>query len=242
MTYYGQHLLDDDDDGNDGQPPPTYESTSSPSSHQPSTVGSNTNNHEGNSNTAPEPVPSLAGIPDSSAFNGYGLLEREHGIVALYFVIDPRVPRGWKAAPWEAALVVKCPDVPRLMRDGFFWSADNIVPEEGFIRAAHPQSRALGYSHVRTWILTDKPESRNGHGTPKWVAYLEVAATAIQTLTGFRPQSLTRAHIWKANAWDVHGRAIYHYDSYAPAENYNCVYDDMPLRGWWPWPRREDRE
>jgi hypothetical protein len=166
----------------------------------------------------------------------------EHGIVSLCFVIDPRVPRTWEAAPWEATLTVRCPDVPRLMREGLFWSVDNIVPEEGFIQAAPPHSKASGYSHVRTWILTDKPESRGGHGTPEWVACLEVFATAIEALTGLRPQNLTRAHIWKANAWDVHRRLIYNYDSYAPAQNYNCVYDDTPLRGWWPWPRGEDRE
>ena len=251
MTCYGRHLLDDDDDGKDGQPPPTYESISSPSSHQPATTAGTTNNLKESSNTAPvppqpvpQPVPSLFGLPASSAFNRDIPLGMELGIVSLCFVIDPRVPRAWKAAPWEATLTVKCADVPRLMREGLFWSVDNIVPEEGFIQAAPPQShsRAFGYSHVRTWILTDKPESRGGHGTPDWVACLEVYATAIEALTGFRPQNLTRAHIWKANAWDVHGRTIYNYDSYAPAQNYNCVYDDMPLQGWWPWPRREDRE
>ncbi len=249
MTCYGRHLQDGGDDGNDGQPPPTYESILSLSSHQPSTTKDTTDNNKENSNTAPvpqpvlKPVPSLAGLPDSSAFNTvYSLLGREHGIVSIGFVIDPRVPRAWKAAPWEATLTVKCPDVPRLMREGFFWSADNIVPEEGFMKAVGPRSRAYGYSHVRTWILTDKPESRGRHGNSQWVACLEVSATAIETLTGFMPQNMTRAHIWKANAWDEHGRTIYNYDSYTPAQNYNCVYDDTPLRGWWPWPRREDGE
>ena len=169
----------------------------SPSSDQ--TVEGSTDNHEGNSNTGPvsqqvpqpgpQPVPSLDGLPASSASNGYSLLVREHGIASLCFVIDPSAPRAGKAAPWEATFTVNCADVPRLMREGLFWSTDNIVPEEGFVRAAHPQSRALGYSHVRTQILTDKPESRGGHGGLEWVASFEVAATAIETLTGFRPQN-----------------------------------------------------
>ena len=109
------------------------------------------------------------------------------------------------------------------MREGLFWSVNNIVSDEGFIQAAYPQSRALGYPHVRTWILTDKLESRGGHGTPDWVACLEVTVPAIEALTRFRPQNLTRAHPGRTDAWGVHRRPIYHYDSYAPAQNFNCV-------------------
>ncbi|KAG7284509.1 hypothetical protein NEMBOFW57_010884 [Staphylotrichum longicolle] len=243
MTCHEQHLLDDHEDDTDAQPPPTYESTTSDPKEKSDTAPV--------PQPVPQPVPSSdvvdppglpSGLPASSAFNRYILAKREHGIVSLNYVINPRAPRTWKAAQWEATLTVLCHDVPRLMREGLFWSVDNIVPEEGFIQAARPESKAIGYSHVRTWILTDKPESRGGHRTPDWVACLEVSTTTIEGLAGFRPKTLTRAHIWKANAWDVHRRPIYNYDSYAPAQNFNCVYDDMPLRGWWPWPRGEDRE
>jgi hypothetical protein len=37
----------------------------------------------------------------------------------------------YRAVSWAASLFVRCDDVARLMREGFFWSADNIVPEEG---------------------------------------------------------------------------------------------------------------
>ncbi len=139
---------------------------------------------------------------------------------------------------WDATLTVKCVDVSRLVRDGFFWSADNIATEESYVQAASARWAARGHSFLRTWILAEKP-TRDLCGHHKWVACLEVAAPAFETLAGFRLRNLTTANVRKANAWGVQWNPVYNYDFDAPAQNYNFIYDDKPLRGWWPWPRGE---
>lgn len=139
--------------------------------------------------------------------------------------------------PWAAVLEVKCRDVPRLMREGFFWSAENVLPEEGHIS---PESRhhwtALGCLYKRTWILADK--SNDGQ-TPRWVGRLEVTSPLLEVLSGFRTQHLSRNNICAATAWNALEQSIYNYDHQFPSDNYNCIYDDKPLKGWWPWPRKE---
>jgi hypothetical protein len=79
-------------------------------------------------------------------------------------VPDPRMP-DYGTAPWAAILSVKCQDMPRLMRDGFFWSADNVVPEEGCMPTTRPEWVAKGFEHTRRWTLIDQSNS-NG-GTPR---------------------------------------------------------------------------
>lgn len=46
-------------------------------------------------------------------------------------------PSGYATAvdeqPWFAQMFVKCDDVPRLMREGFHWTAANVLKEEGCV-------------------------------------------------------------------------------------------------------------
>ncbi len=176
----------------------------------------------------------------SPTFNKYDVLGVQYGTLHFEMVPDPWAPRIRQSVPWQAFLIVRCLDVSRLMDEGFFWSVDNLVNEEGCILpVSDPAFVAVGYSHMRTWSLTDRSERRGGNRTPKWVAYLEVPAHAVETLAAFRPQNLTIANVWKADAWDVRGNTIYNYDVYHPAQNFNCIYDEKPLQGWWPWPREK---
>ncbi|KAK4150385.1 hypothetical protein C8A00DRAFT_37008 [Chaetomidium leptoderma] len=144
-----------------------------------------------------------------------------------------------RALPWEAVLAVKCQDVPRLMRDGFFWSVDNVLPEEGYMThtsMVKPEWRAQGYHHIRTWFLIDKS---NGE-SPQWVARLQVFATTSELLPRFRVQTLSRDNVCSATAWDAHGRTVYNYDWGWEDSSYNCIYDDKPLQG--AHPRRRQRK
>ena len=254
MTYLIRHSLPDDArDGQSSQAsacsgdPPSYESTLRP----PPTTPGNTDTGEKSNATPvsaqaalPPPVPfpqlrpTCASAPASPTFNKYKLLGVQYGTAAFQMVPDRWAPRIRESVPWQASLTVRCLDVSRLMDEGFFWSVDNLVHEEGCILpATHPAWVKTGFSHMRTWALTDKSECKGGNVPPQWVAYLEVPAHAVETLAAFRLQNLTVANVWKANAWDVHGNNIYNYDVYHPAQNYNCIHDDKALQGWWPWPR-----
>ncbi|KAK4041922.1 hypothetical protein C8A01DRAFT_34029 [Parachaetomium inaequale] len=143
------------------------------------------------------------------------------------------------APQWAAVLMVKTSDVPRLMREGFFWSAENVLPEEGYLSSeTRREWRDVGFRLTRTWILVDK--SNHEDGAPGWVAHLEVMSSFREVLAGFRVQSLSRENVYAARAWNRLRQEIYGYDCRWPGRyNYNCIYDDKPLRGWWPWPREE---
>lgn len=141
---------------------------------------------------------------------------------------------GFRGLPWAAGLLVKCRDVPRLMREGFFWSAEDILPEGGYMsHSTPPEWSHIGFAHERVWSLADRS---NGE-TPLWVARLNVLSPSIAILKGFRPDTLSRENVHKAHAWNAEKRLVYHFEYLSPGDCYNTIYNDMPLQGWWPWPR-----
>jgi hypothetical protein len=84
-------------------------------------------------------------------------------------------------------------------------------------------------------MLADKSNDQ----APRWVARLDVVSLSLKLLPGFRLQSLSRGNVFAARAWTALHR-IYDWDCrWVDEYNYNCIYDDKPLRGWWPWPREE---
>jgi hypothetical protein len=140
-------------------------------------------------------------------------------------------------APWLAVLAVKCRDVPRLMREGFFWSAENVLPEQGYMSSeTRPRWRALGCRHKRTWILADRADDDSA---VRWVGQLDVVTPDLSLLANFQVKTLSRDNVYAADATNAHQRHIYYYDYRSPRYSYNCIYDNKPLKGWWPWPREE---
>lgn len=142
-----------------------------------------------------------------------------------------------KLSQWVAILIVKSRDVPLLMREGFFWSAENVLPEEGYIsRETRREWTDLGFHYTRTWILTDKSNDE----TPLWVGHLGDFSKSGEIVPGFRVRSLSRENVHAAWAWNRLQKATYTYEYRQPRHyNFNCIYDDKPLQGWWPWPREE---
>jgi hypothetical protein len=156
------------------------------------------------------------------------------GALLLEMALNARHHSGYSGLPWAAGLRVKCRDVPRLMREGFFWSAENILPEEGYM--SHwkiPGWSDIGFHHKHVWSLADKS---NGE-TPHWVAQLEVLSHSVSILSSFQVNNLSRENVHKAHAWNAERQLVYHFESQSPRDCYNCIYDDMPLQGWWPWLR-----
>lgn len=160
--------------------------------------------------------------------------DEEWEVLVLKMVPDPGA-RLYKKALWVAVLEVKTTDIPRLMREGFFWSAENVVPEEGFMsRETKPGWTQFGFHYKRTWVLVDK-----SNPTPKWVGLLDVVTRSYEILPNFQVQDLTRGNIYEAFACNGLGNIIYDYYHRWPRKSFNCIYDDKPLQGWWPWPKEE---
>ncbi len=139
---------------------------------------------------------------------------------------------------WTALLIVKANDICRLMREGFHWTEDNVVKEKGQLVSNYFDNhlRDLGCSSARFYYLLDRAEE------PQWSAKLFVSpgprASAKKVLSCFRVSDLSPDLIYAASGLNEVGAVIYYYDALLPGE-INTVYDDMPLAGFWPWPKKE---
>lgn len=165
-------------------------------------------------------------------------------------------------AEWEAALQVRTPDVAALMLNGFHWDESNTQGRPGGISfqeiewettPADPASWGFGGSgakggeyHLNGWPLARhyNLQSKGRLRNPKWTAVLRVRAREQSTLCRFRIGNLSPANCYSAKAWakrakrfDSYRCVLYHYDSERPQDNCNTFFDDMPLEGWWPWPK-----
>ena len=146
------------------------------------------------------------------------------------------IPARYTTKPWVAVLQIQCEDVPRLMREGFFWSADNVLPEEGYMSDdVRPLYAKLGCRHKRTWAVADQTNDE----APQWSGHIEVSSPLLETVAQFRVDDLSRASVYGAHGWNKAGYSTYHYDHRYPGRRYNCIYDDEPLEGWWPWPKEQ---
>jgi hypothetical protein len=117
------------------------------------------------------------------------------------------------------------------MREGFFWSTENILPEEGCM--VHPTPwywSDMGFHYARMWILADRCNGED----PQWEAQLDVITPFFEILPRFQVDGLSGDNVWMAHEWNSLQQAVYHYDYDWPSYNYNCIYGDKPLQGWWP--------
>jgi hypothetical protein len=201
-------------------------------SRQPASSSKENSKPQGQNHQQCTPQKSVRPQPTLNSFDRYS---EWTGCLNLRMVPDPGMPDYGKA-PWAAWFNVHCQDVPRLMRDGFFWSVDNVLPEEGNMPSAWTAWEAKGFRHTRRWILSDKPN--NHGGTPRWVGRLYVISPSMELLARFRVQNLSPNQICSANAWDSDSDLVYNYNCRVSGQNFNCIYDDEPLEGWWPWPKK----
>jgi hypothetical protein len=141
--------------------------------------------------------------------------------------------------PWYAELTLKVKDVAVLLKSGLFWSEDNIDSTKTFSSdefiATQPDSEWIHarFRHGLFYELIDT-EPAQWHGT------LAVRAHAISTLHQFRPSQLSLANVRYVSAKDSHGRIVYYFDSADSGRCFNAMLGNTPLKGWWPWPKKED--
>jgi hypothetical protein len=176
---------------------------------------------------------------EGGCLNEYETFGQERGLVELRMLPIRGAAERPAALPWVAVLEVKCRDVARLMREGLFWTAGNIVPGKDYISwETRPENRSLGYHYKRTWILVDKSKGQ----ARQWVGRLEVMSPRADLLLGFQVQDLSTDDVYAATATNGFRHCIYNFDRRFSHHNYNCIYGRKPLKGWWPWPRDDPEE
>ncbi|KAI1462386.1 hypothetical protein F4805DRAFT_132089 [Annulohypoxylon moriforme] len=153
--------------------------------------------------------------------------------------------RGRSPPQWFGELQFKCNNVPQLMREGLYWTMDNVSREDGFFSPISPEFEVdfwmidhlvrVGYVWTRHYFLRDLEQE-----PPRWIAHFQIHAAKNKTLADFRLDDLSVEDVKHAIARGNPGdRTIYRYSRREPVEAFNAIYDDMPMEGWWPWPRKE---
>ncbi|KAH6621148.1 hypothetical protein B0J18DRAFT_431692 [Chaetomium sp. MPI-SDFR-AT-0129] len=121
------------------------------------------------------------------------------------------------------------------MREGLFISPYyNALPEKGYVREETRHAwRQLGGRYTRTWFL-----GGNTNGSPAlWKGELELTSGTENIATSVRLEDLSYENVVTMKATNYQGYSVYRYDAADPNKSYNCIYDDMPMSGLWPWPR-----
>lgn len=147
---------------------------------------------------------------------------------------------GGTGAKWKVWMGLRVMNIPHLMRHGLHWSRADILAEKGFMtfHGSDPEltseHKKAGWLHTRTFFL-ECHEGIDDEGG--WFGRIKVYAKDTATLASFKlaDMSLDTMSSCEALNWDR--QIVYAYESTMPGKAFNAIYDDMPLQGWWPWPK-----
>ncbi|KAI4861104.1 hypothetical protein F4820DRAFT_434815 [Hypoxylon rubiginosum] len=160
------------------------------------------------------------------------------GEIFISFRFKPKPSMDDKHQPWFAQMGIKYGDVPLLMREGFHWTTANVVREDGFVgsidrRLVNLRKVSPTCTITMFWTLQDLQRP------PRWTAYLQVHAPNYAVISGIRLENWTTDMVTFAEARSLSRDLIYRFDASMPTYHFNSIYDDMPLKGWWPWPKED---
>ncbi|KAI2630973.1 hypothetical protein GGR54DRAFT_179491 [Hypoxylon sp. NC1633] len=161
------------------------------------------------------------------------------GDPSIRFWIHPFRCKDSLDQPWVGQIMVKCSDVPLLMREGFHWTVANIIKEEGYVENIRPQLADMRgydtkYRVTRYWFLQDLQQP------PRWTASFQAHCWDTEVASKIRLEDWTTDMIHSTHAYGVSGKLIYRFYAMKGHMQYsiNVIYDSMPLEGWWPWPKK----
>ncbi|XDG04639.1 hypothetical protein ABKA04_004254 [Annulohypoxylon sp. FPYF3050] len=160
--------------------------------------------------------------------------------------ICPDIPGTPRALQWYARLKFKCDNVPQLMREGLYWSLDNVQWEDGYINThGLPEPNNEDDKEMNDYVLykglkyTRNYFLRDLQVPSRWVARFQIHAPTLKTLGDMRLENLSMEDIHYVRAWSSGRKGlIYGYEAKHPQNSYNVIYDDMPMEGWWVWPKK----
>ncbi|GAP91529.1 hypothetical protein SAMD00023353_3101400 [Rosellinia necatrix] len=194
-------------------------------------------------------IQSLISGPGPATGGRFYKADKQRPSILFGFCQDSSKFYATKRQQWVAIMEVKCFDVPRLMREGFYWDASNVIKEEGYIEygKAEPNADAGACALKRWYFLADTNQPR------RWIASIAVTSLDIEILSNFDLGQLSRDNVRVAVAWNQNGEVIYGYQAHTPPDQlsstteapmrcFNMIYDTMPMEGLWPWPRKENED
>lgn len=159
------------------------------------------------------------------------------------------VPEGF-TAPLElqtpdyiASLCLFAKDLPTLMKHGFHWNMENVIPQVCWIACNRPgkswvdtKLTSLSLDQARYWIIQDLGDD------PQWVASISINARSFPTLASFNlEKQLAPRNIIAAAARNPDKLWVYSYNRHFPDHDFNAIYNDVvPMEGCWPPQRHTD--
>ncbi|CAH0051405.1 unnamed protein product [Clonostachys solani] len=157
------------------------------------------------------------------------------GKINLVLLSDPaRVRESW----WEANVDVSVKSLPESMRQGWSWSEDNIDRAGGQLIVKMSDldqiQQEAGWCCGRRYKLVDRAED------PQWEAVVWIYAKDLQSLSCVKVNDLLYEKAYATWATNENNRLAYLFHRRSPHLNFNAIYDEMPLTGWWPWPRADE--
>ncbi|CAG9981174.1 unnamed protein product [Clonostachys byssicola] len=138
---------------------------------------------------------------------------------------------------WHAMMRIKAKNVPRLMRDGFFQlSPKNYCEGSSALRlddAVWPKRLGCddSWRQTRTYAFKDEGDD------PEWHAILAVVSKERFTIVNFDLGMITPETINMVKAYNWKGEQVYEANPSRPRENFNLIYPNVVLGGWWGGPQ-----
>ncbi|KAI0548049.1 hypothetical protein F4679DRAFT_597097 [Xylaria curta] len=151
---------------------------------------------------------------------------------SMWMAFYPDLSKDITKQDWAAILKVKCSYIPRLMREGFYWNDANVVREDGYVDLNPTNRYSKNWSGIRHYFLRDLQQP------PLWIATVEILAVNKEILCRFDLNQLSRKKMHQAGATSQYGHMVYSWVYGYPQTSFNAIYDDRPMKGWWPWPRK----
>ncbi|CAG9975125.1 unnamed protein product [Clonostachys byssicola] len=156
------------------------------------------------------------------------------GKINFAMISNPAVVReSW----WEASVDVSVKSLPKSMREGWSWSEDNIDRAGGqlIIKSTDLNQviQQAGWRCGRRYKLVDRAED------PQWEAVVWIYAKDLQSLSCVKLEQLPHEKATATWATNENNRLAYVFHRKSTHLNFNAIYDEMPLTGWWPWPRAD---
>lgn len=145
-------------------------------------------------------------------------------------------PNAYDMPPWVARVPVAAKNLPSLMRYGLYVDEDNVMKRKGhFVPDDESKQASPGQppGHLRRYFLAEEH--------PRWSANMAVSAPSLSELVKFKVHELGPDNVVAALGFDKRGNRVYSFSAMDPDGNFNAIYD-MPMRGWWPWPRTPRRK
>jgi hypothetical protein len=146
--------------------------------------------------------------------------------------LNPRRLFNTKKHPfWAGVLHIHPESVARLMRQGFDWTAANIVEGQDKFALDCPMLPTINHrgekcKHMRTYELRSLP------GQAKWRGTLSIYAKSRDTILNFDVSEVTADTCLRIAAFDLGVRYIY-LASRRSGMKYNAVFKNEPLGEWW---------